>query len=148
MISRRARTFRHDGKKETAVEIVKKIIPQIPVPLEIQAELSLERARVVDTAAGKYIKEYLLQEKEDLKDAADLIRLDGRTTTVVLQEIKGRIDEDLRFMQVPIQELLVQAEAAIESGTTQDGGTAEVGPLPRKTFLQKLAEMIGWMNQK
>ncbi|KAH8714048.1 P-loop containing nucleoside triphosphate hydrolase protein, partial [Phaeosphaeriaceae sp. PMI808] len=62
MISRKAMVSRHYGKKETAFKIVKQIIPKPTVSLTMQAELSLERANVVGTAAGKVIADYLQEQ--------------------------------------------------------------------------------------
>lgn len=161
MISRKAKIFRHDGKEETAVGIVKQIILKPPVPLVMQVELSSERASVAGTTAGRFITEYLLQQRKLIEENADSIISHSEEATTDLQEITERIDEDISYMQVPVEDLLAQArEAETESedgGATQDGG-ATVGdgatedtsdrPPPRRSFLQKLFDMVRWMDRR
>ncbi|KAF2193836.1 hypothetical protein K469DRAFT_712676 [Zopfia rhizophila CBS 207.26] len=155
MISKKAKVSRHYGKKETALKIVKQIIPKPPVPLTIQAELSLESANVAGTAAGKVITGYLLEQKKHIQENHEFIRL-----PIAPEKMTERIDQDISYMKIPIEDLLAQAReaqteskdggATVTGGVTEDKGAAETSnKLPsRRTFLGNLIDMIRWMDLK
>jgi GTPase SAR1 family protein len=73
MITNGAQTFRHYGKRDTAMEVVKLYLPKNPVLLDLQELLSKNDGIVEGTAAGKFITDYLkLQSQPHTKHLSDL----------------------------------------------------------------------------
>jgi len=158
MIARGAKKFRHYGTRETAVDVVKGITTKSPIKLKIQKELSSEHASVAETKAGKYVADCLLKEKKLIEENPDSIRFSDNEETLGPQGLTERIDKDIEYMQIPVENLMAQAQEvgtkSEEGGATaadkvaEDNGAEKApdGPPLRRPFLQKLFDMIRRMD--
>jgi hypothetical protein len=68
MINCGSRVFRFDGKRESGLEIIDVLLLREKVILQVQRELVLENKNLADTAAGAYLNEALLFEKQRHED--------------------------------------------------------------------------------
>lgn len=92
MIAAGARVMRHDGTEESALEVVRELLPLPPIVLQLQDELVNHRLSLPDTAAGQEIGRELAGAMEAHK--LEMTRLHEELSKAQDRDIRG-IQDDL-----------------------------------------------------
>jgi hypothetical protein len=74
MIQRGSRILRHTGDEDSALRIVRALLPQDKVTLQIQRELVDEGKTLADTAAGAFVFENLQRAADQHQEELKLLR--------------------------------------------------------------------------
>lgn len=152
MIDDGATVFRHDGQKQTAIDIVKNLLPKKPIVLDIQTEMSSNEGIIGKTTAGSYIKEFLESRQAeyearhkkyeaqilDLRDIITGLTTDRENTkkeNEAMQVYMQRVADDLKLLMTRVDELVKRAKTE---------GTGK----PQTTFMGKLLDMLNRMEKK
>lgn len=100
MISKGARTDRFQYNTESALSIIAKVIPDIPVALQIQQELVEQEKDLVDTAAGATVNEELIKLQQNYENK--------------IREVQQEMAEALRDRDEEMREILEEERAKFE----------------------------------
>jgi hypothetical protein len=115
MVSGGAESYRHYGKKDAALDIVRKFLPRRPVPLEIQNQLSSNDTAVGDTTAGKFITEYLQRQKkvylEHVQNASGPFELDSEGVVTILADQYIKMEQDIANLRKTVNQIVEESRA-------------------------------------
>ena len=100
LIKRGSQMARFEDSKESALEIILKLVRKEPIVLQIQHELVDEEKDLIDTAAGATVNEELKKLEEKYKKQ--------------LTEVQLEMKEALEDKDQKLQEALVEAKSGIE----------------------------------
>jgi DNA repair exonuclease SbcCD ATPase subunit len=100
MLRRGAQMARFEDTKQSAVEIVMKLVPKRPIVLQIQHELVDERKDLIDTTAGATVNaeikrleaKYRQQLVEIQEEMAQALKSQDKEHQVALEETKAKIE--------------------------------------------------------
>ncbi|EJD50970.1 hypothetical protein AURDEDRAFT_112048 [Auricularia subglabra TFB-10046 SS5] len=92
MITAGAKVMRHDGTEESALEVVRELLPLPPIVLQLQDELVNQHLALPDTAAGQEIGQDLAGAMEAHK--LEMTRLHDELSKAQERDIRG-IQDDL-----------------------------------------------------
>ncbi|KAG4443916.1 hypothetical protein IFR05_000556 [Cadophora sp. M221] len=103
MLARESRMFRHTGDEESALAVVRALLPKPKIVLQIQREMVDERKALADTAAGAVVLESLdavtQKHQEDLlalrREMANALQMKDGELQREIRDVEGRLREDL-----------------------------------------------------
>jgi len=89
-----AQMARHDGNAQSATNILRPMVNNVPQTLQIQKELFEDRLAIGDTAAGKALMEDLfVQERQHQKETDEMRQEMQHASSAGKQELQSQIEE-------------------------------------------------------
>ncbi|KAF9645063.1 hypothetical protein BDM02DRAFT_3156987 [Thelephora ganbajun] len=151
-----ARMVRHHGTEQSTHDVIRQIMNNHPVVLQIQRELVDEHKDITNTAAGEVINAELIEEKKrqeaELKKAqeemARALRLKEEEARRRMEEEARRREEEMRRAREEQERIALQRRQEIERAELEARRLEEQARIERQRAEEEHRRQVALLNER